>query len=118
MLDANIVAASCSAVYTTLKRAKMTKEWAAAGEETGEGFIQPERVHEQWYTDFSYLRIGGNFYYFVAVFDGFRRKILAWDYKPGRCRRSFRRRKNGIAEPSPGILRTTGASLSQRISRN
>jgi transposase InsO family protein len=48
------------------------------GEEAGKGFIQPQAVHEQWHTDFSYLKIGGNFYYFVAVLDGFSRVILAW----------------------------------------
>ena len=30
-------------------------------------------------TDFSYIRIGGKFYYFSAVLDGFSRKILVWD---------------------------------------
>jgi transposase InsO family protein len=80
MLDADIAAVSCSAVYTTLKRANVTKKWAVTGEESGKGFIQPEGVHEHWHTDFSYLRIGGNFYYFVAVLDGFSRMILAWDY--------------------------------------
>jgi transposase InsO family protein len=79
MLDANIVAVSCSAVYTTLKRAGLTKRRAVTGEEAGKGFIQPERVHEQWHTDFSYLKIGGIFYYFAAVLDGFSRMILAWD---------------------------------------
>jgi transposase InsO family protein len=79
MLDANIVAASCSAVYTMLKQANLTKRWAVMGEEAGKGFIQPKGVHEQWHTDFSYLKMGGNVYCFVAVFDGFSRMILAWD---------------------------------------
>jgi transposase InsO family protein len=79
MLDANIVVVSCSAVYTTLKRADLTKKWEERGEEAGKGFIQPRGIHEQWHADFSYLKIDGNFYYFVAVLEGFSRMILAWD---------------------------------------
>jgi transposase InsO family protein len=79
MIDANIAAASCSAVYTTLKRANLTNPWALRGEEAKKGFDQPTRIHEHWHTDFSYVKVSGNFYYFVAVLDGFSRMILAWD---------------------------------------
>jgi len=79
MLDENIVAASCSAVYNALKRANLTKKWATVNEEAKKGFTQPAGIHEHWHTDFSYIKIGVNFYYFVAVLDGFSRMILAWD---------------------------------------
>jgi transposase InsO family protein len=79
MLDANTAAASCSAVYATLKRAELTKRRAERGEEAGKGFTQPQRVHEQRRTDFSRLKISGSFYCFAAVLDGFSRKLLAWD---------------------------------------
>jgi transposase InsO family protein len=79
MMDENIVAASCSAVYTVLRRAGLSKKWAISAEERKSGFEQPRSVHEQWHTDFSYIRIGGNYYYFVAVLDGYSRMVLAWD---------------------------------------
>ena len=78
MIDENIVAASCSAVYTVLRRAGLNKRWAVFREETKKGYVQPLSIHEQWHTDFSYIKIGGSFYYFVAVLDGYSRMILSW----------------------------------------
>jgi transposase InsO family protein len=78
MMDENIVAASCLAVYTVLRRAGLSKKWAISAEERKSGFEQPRSVREQWHTDFSYVRTGGNYYY-VAVLDGYSRMVLAWD---------------------------------------
>jgi len=79
MVDANIAAVSPATVYNVLKRNELTKKWAELQEEKKKGFEQPKAVHEQWHTDFSYIRVCGVFYYFVSVMDGYSRKILAWN---------------------------------------
>ena len=35
-----------------------------------------------WHTDFTYLKIGGAFYFLVCVLDGASRAILSWHLKP------------------------------------
>jgi transposase InsO family protein len=48
----------------------------------GKGFVQPLAPHDHWHVDFSYLNIGGTFYYLCSVLDGCSRAILAWDIRP------------------------------------
>ena len=38
--------------------------------------------HEHWHVDFSYVNIGGTFYYLCSVLDGCSRAIVAWDIRP------------------------------------
>jgi transposase InsO family protein/transposase-like protein len=78
MVDANIAAVSPATVYNMLKRSGLSKKWAKLREDSKKGFDQPEAVHEQWHSDYSYVRVCGNFYYFVSVMDGYSRKILSW----------------------------------------
>jgi hypothetical protein len=78
MIDANIVMVSPATVYNVLKRSGLTKKWAELTEEAKKGFDQPKSIHEQWHVDFSYVRVCGNFYYFISVMDGYSRKIITW----------------------------------------
>ena len=78
MIDRNIAFVSCSSVYNVIKRHNLGKKWAEAVEMAKRGFDQPKTIHEQWHIDFSYIRIGGAFYYFLGILDGFSRKILNW----------------------------------------
>jgi transposase InsO family protein len=78
MVDANIAAVRPATVYNVLKRGGLTKKWAEMREETKKGFEQPKAAHEQWHTDFSYVKVSGACYYFVSVMDGYSRKILSW----------------------------------------
>jgi len=81
MLDGDIVAVSPSSVYRVLKQEGLIKPW---GKETkkGTGFKQPLKPHQHWHTDFTYLKIGGVFYYLACVLDGASRAILSWHLKP------------------------------------
>jgi putative transposase len=45
------------------------------------GFVQPIAPHEHWHVDFSYLNIGGIFYFLCAVLYGCSRMIVAWDIR-------------------------------------
>ena len=78
MVDADIAYVSPGTVYNVLKRGGLMKKWAEGAEEKKKGFEQPEAVHEQWHTDYSYIRVCGVFYYFISVMDGYSRKILSW----------------------------------------
>ena len=78
IVDADIAAVSPGTVYNVLKRGGFTKKWAGIREETKKSFRQPRTIHEQWYSDFSYIRVCGNHYYFISVMDGYSWKILAW----------------------------------------
>jgi len=78
MVDRNIAFVSCSSVYNIIKRHNLGKKWAEAIEMTKRGFDQPKAIHEQWHIDFSYIRIGGAFYYFLGILDGYSRKMLNW----------------------------------------
>ena len=78
MVDKNVAFVSCSSVYNIIKRYGLNKKWAEATEMKKQGFDQPKSVHEQWHIDFSYIKIGGVFYYFLGILDGYSRKILNW----------------------------------------
>ena len=78
MIDKNIAYVACSSVYNVIKRNNLGKKWAEAEEMKKKGFDQPEAVHEQWHIDFSYIRIGAGFYYFLGILDGFSRRMLNW----------------------------------------
>jgi len=78
MVDADVAAVSPATVYNALRKSGLTKKWAEQEEEKKKGFEQPKAVHEHWHVDFSYIRVCGNFYYFISVLDGYSRKILFW----------------------------------------
>ena len=81
MLDANIVAASPSSVYRVLKQDGLIEPWSKHSKK-GTGFKQPLNPHEHWHTDFTYIKIGGVFYYLTCVLDGASRAVLSWHLKP------------------------------------
>jgi hypothetical protein len=79
MVDKNIAFVSCSSVYNVSKRHNLGKKWAETEEKMKkQGFDQPNVIHEQWHIDFSYIKIGGGFYYFLGILDGYSRKMLNW----------------------------------------
>jgi transposase InsO family protein len=78
MVDKNIAFVGESSVYNVINRYKLVQKWDQIGEQAGSGFVQPKAVHEQWHTDFSYIKIRGSFYYFVSILDGYSRRILNW----------------------------------------
>jgi len=78
MVDRDVAFVSPGSVYNVIKRHNLDKKWAELEEEMKKGFEQPKRVHEQWHIDFSYIRIGGAFYYFLGILDGYSRRLLNW----------------------------------------
>ena len=76
MLDRNIVAVSPSSVYRVLKNAGLMRRWDNKPSRKGAGFRQPQRPHEHWHIDISYLNICGTFYYLCSILDGCSRYIV------------------------------------------
>src|SRR6266446_1487631 len=81
MLDQDVVAVSPSSVYRVLHGAGLLQRWSRPTRK-GRGFVQPLAPHQHWHIDFSYLNIGGTFYYLCSVLDGASRFIVAWIIRP------------------------------------
>ncbi len=82
MLDRDIAAVSPATTSRVLKGAGLIGARFLAPARKGQGFVQPLQPHEHWHVDFSYLNLGGTFYYLCSVLDGASRTILAWDIRP------------------------------------
>lgn len=82
MLDRDVVAVSPSTTYRVLKAAGLLRPWHQKPSRKGQGFVQPLQPHEHWHIDFSYVNIGGTFYYLCSVLDGCSRALVAWDLRP------------------------------------
>lgn len=81
MLDADVVAVSPSSVYRVLKAAGWLPSLWSKPTRKGAGFVQPLQPHEHWHIDFSYVNIGGTFYYLCSVLDGASRFIVHWEIR-------------------------------------
>jgi transposase InsO family protein len=81
MLDADVVAVSPSSVDRVLKAAGLLQGLWSKPTRKGTGFVQPLQPHEHWHIDFSYVNIGGTFYYLCSVLDGASRFIVHWEIR-------------------------------------
>ncbi len=81
MIDQDIVAVSPSSVYRVLKEAGLIKGLWQKPSRKGTGFVQPLQPHEHWHIDFSYVNIGGTFYYLCSILDGASRYIVHWEIR-------------------------------------
>jgi transposase InsO family protein len=57
------------------------RRWNTKPSRKGTGFHQPNKPHEQWHIDISYLNISGTFYYLFSILDGFSRAIVHWEMR-------------------------------------
>jgi putative transposase len=81
MIDADVAAVAPATTYRVLKAAGLIGRASGKPSKKGTGFVQPFAPHEHWHVDFSYLNIGGIFYFLCAVLDGCSRMIVAWDIR-------------------------------------
>ena len=70
MLDADVVAVSPATTYRVLKAAGLMRMNPGRPSRKGSGFVQPLQPHQHWHIDFSYINIGGTFYFLCGVLDG------------------------------------------------
>ena len=81
MIDEDVAFASPATVWRTLKQARLLADSTAKDSKKGTGFVQPEKPHEHWHSDISYLNIHGTFYYFSGLLDGASRFIVHWEIR-------------------------------------
>ena len=81
MLDQDVAAASPATVYRVLKKAGLLGSRWNPPSRKGGGFVQPLQPHEHWHIDFSYVNVGGTFYYLCSVLDGCSRAIVHWEIR-------------------------------------
>lgn len=81
MLDEDIVAVGPSSVYRVLKGASLLCRWSGKPSLKGTGFRGPNRPHEHWHVDISYLNICGTFYYLCSLVDGYSRFVVHWEIR-------------------------------------
>jgi transposase InsO family protein len=81
MLDADVVAVSPSSTYRVLKDEGLLTAWNRRASKKGTGFVQPLQAHAHWHIDITHLNLGGTFYYFCGVIDGYSRYLVAWDIR-------------------------------------
>ena len=79
MNDAEVVAVSPSTTYRVLKNAGLLDRHNTKPSKKGTGFKQPEKPHNHWHIDISYLNLGGTFYFLISVLDGYSRSIVHWE---------------------------------------
>jgi putative transposase len=81
MLDEDVVAVSPATTYRVLSQAGLLDRWNRKLSKKGTGFVQPEKPHEHWHVDVSYLNLGGTFYYLCSILDGCSRAIVHWEIR-------------------------------------
>lgn len=79
MIDRGVVAVSPTTVYRVLHAAGRLDRWKPRPSKKGTGFQGPTAAHEHWHIDIAYLNLGGTFYYFCGVLDGYSRAIVHWE---------------------------------------
>lgn len=118
MMDADVVAVSPSTTYRVLKSAGLMDPFKGKPSKKGTGFVQPLAPHEHWHTDFSYLNIGGAFYFLCAVLDGCSRGIVSWDIRPTMCEADaeivLQRAREAFPEARPRVITDQGAQFKGR----
>lgn len=81
MLDDDVVAVSPATVYRVLKAAGRLDRRTFSPSKKGTGFVQPEKPHQHWHVDVSYINVEGTFYYLISVLDGASRFIVHWELR-------------------------------------
>lgn len=81
MMDQDVVAVSPSSVYRVLKEAGLLANRWNKPSRKGRGFVQPLEPHDHWHIDFSYVNVGGTFYYLCSILDGCSRWIVHWEIR-------------------------------------
>jgi putative transposase len=112
MLDRDIVAVSPSSVYRVLKAAGRIGRSTNQPSKKGTGFQQPQKLHEHWHIDVSYINIHGTFYYLMSVLDGYSRYIVHWEIRASMTQQDvmviLQRAKEKHPQENPRIISDNG----------
>ena len=115
MLDRDVVAASPSSVYRVLKAAGRIGRSTNKVSKKGTGFHQPQKPHEHWHLDISYVNIHGTFYYLTTVLDGYSRYIVHWEIRRSMTEQDelvvLQRAKEKYPQETPRIITDNGSQF-------
>lgn len=115
MLDRDVAAASPSSVYRVLKAAGRIGRSTNKPSKKGTGFHQPQKAHEHWHIDISYINIHGTFYYLTTVLDGYSRFIVHWEIRRSMTEQDelvvLQRAKEKFPHATPRIISDNGSQF-------
>ncbi len=115
MLDRDVAAASPSSVYRVLKAAGRIGRSTNKPSKKGTGFHQPQKAHEHWHIDISYINIHGTFYYLTTILDGYSRFIVHWEIRRSMTEQDelvvLQRAKEKFPHETPRIISDNGSQF-------
>jgi len=115
MLDRDVVAVSPSSVYRILKAAGRIGRSMNKPSKKGTGFHQPQKPHEHWHIDISYINIHGTFYYLTTILDGYSRYIVHWEIRRSMTEQDelvvLQRAKEQFPNETPRIISDNGSQF-------
>lgn len=115
MLDADVAAVSPSSVYRVLKAAGRIGRSTNKPSKKGTGFHQPQKAHEHWHIDISYINIHGTFYYLTTILDGYSRYVVHWEIRPSMTERDelvvLQRAREKFPHETPRIISDNGSQF-------
>jgi len=115
MLDRDVAAASPSSVYRVLKAAGRIGRSTNKPSKKGTGFHQPQKAHEHWHIDISYINIHGTFYYLTTILDGYSRFIVHWEIRRSMTEQDelvvLQRGKEKFPHETPRIISDNGSQF-------
>jgi putative transposase len=115
MLDRDVVAVSPSSVYRVLKAAGRIGRSTNKPSKKGTGFHQPQKPHEHWHIDISYINIHGTFYYLTTILDGYSRYIVHWEIRQSMTEQDelvvLQRAKEKFPNETPRIISDNGSQF-------
>lgn len=76
MMDEDVAYVSHNTVYRVLSSEGLLDKSGATPSLKGRGFKQPEKPHQHWHIDVSYINAGGTFYYLCSILDGYSRFVV------------------------------------------
>lgn len=118
MLDEDVVAVSPSSVYRVLSSNGFLKRWNNTSSKKGNGFEGPDKPHQHWHLDITYLNLGGTFYYLIAIIDGYSRYLVHWDIRESMkeldVQMVIQSAKEAFPEAYPRVITDNGKQLIAR----
>ena len=115
MLDGDVAAVSPSSVYRVLKAAGRIGRSANKPSKKGTGFHQPQKAHEHWHIDISYINIHGTFYYLTTILDGYSRYIVHWEIRRSMTEQDelvvLQRAREKFPNETPRIISDNGSQF-------
>jgi transposase InsO family protein len=109
------MAVSPSSVYRVLKAAGRVGRSTNQPSKKGLGFQQPQKPHEHWHIDISYINIHGTFYYLSTILDGYSRYIVHWEIRRSMTEQDelvvLQRAKEKFPHETPRIISDNGSQF-------